>query len=274
MPQVIGVKFKNNDKTYYFNPCGVKVKVDQMVIVQTPQGKKIGRVVLDNRQLSKTTPSGELKPLLRIAEPKDIERMEQLKLKEKKAFKIFNNKIRKMNLDMKLVDVEYTFDGSKIIFYFTSDERIDFRSLVRELASTFKTRVELKQVGVRDETRLIGGVGNCGKSICCSTFLKEFQPVTIKMAKDQGLALNPVKISGACGRLMCCLNYEQDLYSELLEKAPQIGEKVKTPDGPGTVQNIELLQGTVKVQLDSNKAAPAVTFKMKDIIFLKEKNND
>lgn len=267
MAQVVGVKFKDTGKIYYFNPNGMQLELEQLVVVDAPHGKEIGKVVLNNRHLDGEILK-ELRCVIRIADAEDLDRLAMLKQKEKKAFKTFNEKAKKHNLKMKLVEVNYAFDGSKIIFYFIADSRVDFRNLVKDLANIFKARVELRQVGVRDETRLMGGVGNCGKDICCSTFLKEFQPVSIKMAKDQGLALNPVKISGMCGRLMCCLNYEQDLYMELLDDMPPIGTRVKTPDGSGTIIDYELLQKLVKVQLDKNKNAAPVKFNINEVQIL------
>lgn len=273
MAQVVGVKFKKMGKIYYFNSNGIKVDIGQTVIVETPNGKEIGTVALGNRKIADEKLPKDLRKVIKIATPKDLERLEKLKKREKKAFKIFNDKIKKLNLDMKLIDVEYVFDGSKIIFYFIAENRVDFRDLVRELASTFKARIELRQVGVRDETKLAGGIGNCGKTICCATFLKDFQPVTIKMAKDQGLSLNPTKISGTCGRLMCCLNYEQDMYAELLKGAPDLGAYVKTPNGNGTVKDYAILQGNLKVQLDDTTGSP-VCVNVKDVIVLGEKNSE
>lgn len=211
-----------------------------------------------------------LKKVIRKADFKDIERLEKLKEKEVRAKKLFNEKIKKHCLEMKLIDVEYTFDGSKILFYFTADGRVDFRNLVKELAGIFKTRIELRQVGVRDEAKSLGGLGICGKPFCCATFLDEFQPVSIKMAKEQGLSLNPVKISGTCGRLMCCLKFEQDAYADLLRNAPKLGAIVDTPKGKGTVVEQNLLTGMLKVRMDSAPEAVPVCFNLKDVKIIKD----
>ena len=273
MTQIIGVKFKDTGKIYYFNSNGIKVNIGQLVLVEATQGQEIGKVVLENRNLSDDNVAGDLKHLIRVATKKDIDKLNRLKLKEERAFKLFSDKIKKYRLNMKLIDVEYAFDGSKIIFYFTSDERVDFRNLVRELASIFKVRIELRQIGVRDETRMIGGMGNCGRPLCCSTFLKKFQPVSIKMAKEQGISLNPGKVSGMCSRLMCCLNYEQDIYSDLLKKTPKIGTYVSTPKGDGLVKDYNLLRGTVEVQVDSNKDGMPLNFDLKNISVINTKKD-
>lgn len=273
MTQIIGVKFKDTGKIYFFNPCGIKVSVGQLVVVETAHGQGFGRVAIENRNMPDNKITSDLKSLIRIANKKDIDKLRKIKLKEEKAFKLFSEKIRKHKLNMKLIDVEYAFDGSKIIFYFTSDERVDFRNLVRELAAIFKIRIELRQVGVRDETRMLGGMGSCGRPLCCSTFLKDFQPVSIKMAKEQGISLNPGKVSGMCSRLMCCLNYEQDIYSDLLKKTPKIGTYVRTPKGDGLVKDYNLLRGTVEVQVDSNKDGMPLNFDLKNISVINTKKD-
>ncbi len=211
MTEVIGVRFKSVGKVYYFDPNGERVSAGQYVIVETARGIECGEVVLENRQVDDGKIIAPLKPVIRVANQEDLKNMEKNHAKEKEAFSICLGKIQKHKLDMKLVDVEYTFDNNKILFYFTADGRVDFRELVKDLASVFKTRIELRQIGVRDESKMLGGLGVCGRPFCCSTFLGEFQPVSIKMAKEQGLSLNPAKISGTCGRLMCCLKYEQNV---------------------------------------------------------------
>lgn len=208
--------------------------------------------------------------MIRKATEKDLECLKQNKEKEKKAFKICEEKILQHNLDMKLVDVEYTLDNNKILFYFTADGRVDFRALVKDLASVFRTRIELRQIGVRDEAKMLGGIGVCGRPFCCSSFLGEFQPVSIKMAKEQGLSLSPVKISGTCGRLMCCLKYEQDAYSDLLRKTPKVGAIVNTPDGKGTVVEQNLITGVLKVSLDKSENAAPSTYTVKQVKIIKD----
>ncbi len=251
MAEVIGVRFKPNGKTYYFDPRRLEVKAGDNVIVETSRGMEYGNVVqgrkhVDDREIVKT-----LKEVIRVATPDDDKTYKRNKEKEKEAYNVCLGKIKENGLDMKLVEVEYTFDGSKILFYFTADGRVDFRKLVKDLALVFKTRIELRQIGVRDEAKALGSIGICGRSLCCSQFLDEFVPVSIKMAKEQSLSLNPAKISGACGRLMCCLKYEQEMYEELNKKTPKSGAKVITPGGDeGIVESVSLLQGRVKVKID------------------------
>lgn len=255
MTEIIGVRFKPVGKTYYFDPLDFDIKKGDNVIVETSRGIEYGNVVSDRRPLAPNELNKPLKGVLRIANEEDNARRASNKLKEKEAFVVCQEKIEKHGLQMKLVEVEYTFDGSKILFYFTADGRIDFRELVKDLASVFRTRIELRQIGVRDESKSIGSIGICGRSLCCSKFLGEFAPVSIKMAKEQGLSLNPSKISGACGRLMCCLKYEQDVYEELLKETPRQGSIVKTPDGKGTVESVSLLKGLCKVALEGKEKA-------------------
>lgn len=274
MPQIVGVKFKDTGKIYYFDPGGLNLEVGQMVVAQTSRGKEIGKIALSNRNLFDDKIVTDLKAIIRVANKKDIEKLKKIKQKERKAFNIFNDKIKKYKLEMKLIDIEYLFDESKVIFYFTAEKRIDFRGLVKELAAIFKNRIELRQVGVRDETRILGGIGNCGRPLCCSSFLKDFQPVSIKMAKEQGVSLNPVKISGMCGRLMCCLNYEQKTYSDLLKEMPRVGTYVKTPNGNGIVKDFNILEEKVEVQLDSNKDGVPLKFEVKNVEILSKKNNE
>lgn len=257
MAEIIGVRFKDKGKIYYFDPISCEVKKDQMVVVETARGTECGVVCITNRNVPEEQLVKPLRKMLRIATDEDIARAEDNRRKEKEAFKICTAKIAEHNLEMKLVDVEYSFDSNKILFYFTADGRVDFRGLVKDLASVFKTRIELRQIGVRDEAKLLGGLGICGQPFCCRRFLDEFQPVSIKMAKEQGLSLNPVKISGVCGRLMCCLKYEQDIYEELIALTPKAGSLVRTPDGDGTVEESNVLGGTVKVRVGSDPdAAP------------------
>ena len=248
MKRIIGVRFRTAGKIYYFDPVGFEIKRGDHVIVETARGIEYGYVVLGSRDVEESKVIQPLKSVIRMA-TKDDKNKEQLnRKKEKDAFKICQEKIRKHNLEMKLIDVEYTFDNNKILFYFTADGRIDFRELVKDLASVFKTRIELRQVGVRDETKIVGGVGICGRALCCHSYLTEFIPVSIKMAKEQNLSLNPTKISGVCGRLMCCLKNEEETYEYLNSKLPGIGDYVTTDDGlRGEVQSVNVLRQLVKV---------------------------
>ena len=270
MAEVIGVRFKEVGKVYYFDPDGQTLRKGDRVIVETVRGIECGEVAMSNREIDDEQIVKPLKKLIRIASDDDSRKFDENKQKEKEAFAICTEKIEKHKLDMKLVDVEYTFDGSKILFYFTADGRVDFRELVKDLASVFKTRIELRQIGVRDEAKMLGGLGICGRPFCCSTFLGEFQPVAIKMAKEQGLSLNPVKISGTCGRLMCCLKYEQDAYEHLLKVTPKAGAVVETKDGTGTVTEVNLLTGTLKVQLNSRPEAAPQVFNRKEVKLVRD----
>ena len=271
MAEVIGVRFKEVGKVYYFAPGEHKLSIDDMVIVETARGVECGTVALENKIVPDESLTSPLKPLIRIATPEDLEHLAENRKKEKKAFAICEQKIADNKLEMKLVNVEYTFDNSKILFYFTADGRVDLRNLVKDLASVFRTRIELRQIGVRDEAIMLGGLGICGKPFCCSTFLGEFQPVSIKMAKEQGLSLSPVKISGTCGRLMCCLKYEQEAYTDLLKKTPKVGAIVSTPDGKGLVVENNLIAGTLKVKLNNTPedAAPG-SYTVKQVKILKD----
>lgn len=251
MQEVVGVRFKSVGKIYYFDPAGLKLEKEQNVIVETARGTEFGKVVIPNSVLEEEWEQ-PLKKVLREADEKDLEHLERNQEREKQAFTMCLEKIRRHKLDMKLIDVEYTFDNSKVLFYFTADGRVDFRELVKDLASVLKTRIELRQIGVRDEAKMLGGMGICGRPFCCSTFLGEFQPVSIRMAKQQGLSLNPAKISGACGRLMCCLKYEHNVYEELIRITPKQGATVQTPDGRGTVREVNLLSGSLGILLDNN----------------------
>ena len=248
MVTVIGVRFRTAGKIYYFSPGKLEIKNGDHVIVETARGIEYGHVVLGNRDVEDNKVVQPLKAVIRMANKEDIAREEANRKKEKDAFKICQEKIRKHKLEMKLIDVEYTFDNNKILFYFTADGRIDFRELVKDLASVFKTRIELRQVGVRDETKIVGGIGICGRALCCHSYLSEFIPVSIKMAKEQNLSLNPTKISGVCGRLMCCLKNEEETYEYLNSKLPGVGDYVTTDDGlKGEVQSVNVLRQLVKV---------------------------
>ncbi len=248
MTKVIGVRFRKAGKVYYFSPGDNEIKNGDHVIVETARGVEYGYVVLGSHEVEDKKVVQPLKPVLRMASPEDEEIERINKEKEKEAFRICLEKIKKHELEMKLIDTEYTFDNNKILFYFTADGRIDFRELVKDLASVFKTRIELRQIGVRDETKIRGGIGICGRPLCCSSYLSEFIPVSIKMAKEQNLSLNPSKISGVCGRLMCCLKYEEETYEELNSRLPNIGDYVTTDDGlKGEVHSVSILRQLVKV---------------------------
>ena len=254
MEKVVGVRFRNVGKIYYFNPKNYKVKVGDHVIVETARGVEYGRVVLEPRSVKEDEVVHPLKEVLRVATKEDEDHEAENRQKEKEAFKICKKKIREHGLDMKLIDAEYTFDNNKVLFYFTADGRIDFRQLVKDLASVFKTRIELRQIGVRDETKMMGGIGICGRPLCCHSYMADFVPVSIKMAKEQNLSLNPTKISGVCGRLMCCLKYEQDTYEYLNSRMPSVGEKVKTPEGIiGEVKSVSVLRQLVRVVIDNGE---------------------
>lgn len=257
MTEIIGVRFKNAGKIYYFARNGIAVQKGDSVIVETARGTECGEVVLPASQIDETNWGQPIKPALRVATAQDLEQIRKNREKEENAFQVCSEKVRQHGLEMKLIDVEYTFDNSKVLFYFTADGRVDFRELVKDLASVLKTRIELRQIGVRDEAKMLGGLGICGREFCCSTFLGEFQPVSIKMAKEQGLSLNPTKISGTCGRLMCCLKYEQNAYEDLLRITPRQGASVQTPEGRGTVTEVSLLTGNLKIQLEKNVGMPA-----------------
>lgn len=247
MITVIGIRFRTAGKIYYFDPEDNEYVQGEHVIVETARGIEYGEVIQGNRSLNDEEVVYPLKKVIRKATEEDSKKVAENKVKEKEAFFICKQKILKHNLNMKLIDVEYTFDNNKILFYFTSDERVDFRELVKDLAAVFRTRIELRQIGVRDETKMCGGIGICGRSLCCNKFLSDFQPVSIKMAKDQSLSLNPIKISGICGRLMCCLKYEEDVYVEIRGRLPEVGDLVETPDGRGEVLSVTVLREQVKV---------------------------
>ena len=253
MTKVIGVRFRKAGKVYYFSPGEEMIKTGQHVIVETARGVEYGYVVLGTHEVDDKKVVQPLKSVIRMATAADEETERKNKEKEKEAFKICLEKVKKHDLDMKLIDTEYTFDNNKVLFYFTADGRIDFRELVKDLASVFKTRIELRQIGVRDETKIVGGIGICGRPLCCASYLSEFIPVSIKMAKEQNLSLNPTKISGVCGRLMCCLKYEEETYEELNSKLPNIGDYVTTDDGlKGEVHSVSILRQIVKVVVTVN----------------------
>ncbi len=268
MAEIIGVKFKSVGKVYYFSPNGLDVALGDKVIVETARGIECGEVAMGLKEVSDEEISSPLKSVIRKANAQDFETIEQNGKKEKEAFKICEEKIAKHRLKMNLIDVECTFDNNKLLFYFTADNRVDFRELVKDLAGVFRTRIELRQIGVRDEAKLLGGLGICGRPFCCKTFLGDFQPVSIKMAKEQSLSLNPTKISGTCGRLMCCLKYEQDCYEELLKVTPKVGALVKTPDGNGVVEDVNLLTGKLRVKNNDTEAVN--TFHKDDVTVIKD----
>lgn len=265
MAEVIGVRFKEVGKVYYFDPDGKEYDKGEQVIVETSRGIECGEVMMENRDVAEENIVRPLKMIIRLATDEDMETVALNKEKEKEAFDVCVKKADELKLDMKLVDVEMTFDGSKILFYFTSDGRVDFRELVKGLASVFRTRIEMRQICVRDESKMLGGLGVCGRAFCCSEFLGEFHSVSIKMAKEQGLSLNPVKISGTCGRLMCCLKYEQDSYEYLSKITPKVGSTVKTEDGIGKVIENNLITGIVKVVLKNKEDAAPVIYNIKDV---------
>lgn len=257
MTKVIGVRFKANGKSYYFSPGDLELQQGDHVIVETARGTECGEVAKGPHDVPDSSIVKPLKTVTRMVDAVDVRRMQQNRADEKRAFSVCEERIAKHKLDMKLVDVEYTLDRNKILFYFTADGRIDFRDLVKDLAGVFRTRIELRQIGVRDESKMLGGLGICGQPFCCSRFLRDFQPVSIKMAKEQGLSLNPAKISGSCGRLMCCLAYEQPAYEYLNRITPGVGSIVKTPEGVGAVVETNVISGTLRVRMDP----PATGFK-------------
>ena len=249
MVKVAGVRFKTAGKVYYFDPDKIEVKAGDNVIVETARGMDFGTVTMDVIEVGENEIVAPLKKIIRLADEKDHRQHEENVKKKERAMRLCQEKIDKHGLVMKLIDVEYTFDNSKIVFYFTADGRVDFRELVKDLAGVFKMRIELRQIGVRDEAKMLGGIGSCGRALCCHSWLADFEPVSIKMAKVQNLSLNPAKISGICGRLMCCLKYENDIYMELRKGMPDVGERIKTPDGMGKVTDTNLLAGTVRARL-------------------------
>ena len=268
MKKVISVRFKENGKSYYFDPAGADIKTGEYVIVETARGIECGEVVQGVKEIADSAVSKALKPITRMADSVDVRRMRQNREDEKRAYRTCQECIARHGLEMKLVEAEYTLDRSKIMFYFTADGRVDFRELVKDLAGIFHTRIELRQIGVRDESKMIGGLGICGQPFCCSRFLKDFQPVSIKMAKEQGLSLNPAKISGSCGRLMCCLAYEQKSYEYLNSITPQVGSIVRTPDGEGTVIEVNVVAGTLKVRSNVEILAPRI-YKRDECVYVR-----
>mgnify|MGYP001446320384 FL=1 len=273
MITVVGVRFKKAGKIYYFDPNGLDIKETDSVVVETARGIEFGHAVVGPKEVTEEEIVPPLKKVIRVAEKEDIEIHESNKEKALEAFKICEEKIAEHGLEMNLIDVEYTFDNNKVIFYFTADGRVDFRELVKDLASIFRTRIELRQIGVRDEAKMIGGLGPCGRTSCCTTFLGEFEPVSIKMAKDQSLSLNPSKISGLCGRLMCCLKYENEVYEKLLEKMPDIGTIVLTPVGKGTVVEVYTIMEMVKVKvLLEDDTEDLFTYKVDEITITEERD--
>ena len=270
MVKVIGIRFKSVGKIYYFDPDGQSFSTGDGVIVETARGTEFGHVAMTEKEIDETRFSIPIKKILRKATEADKKTLEENKKKEKEAYDICLSKIRANKLDMNLIDVEYTFDCSKILFYFTADGRVDFRQLVKDLASVFRTRIELRQIGVRDEAKIRGGLGICGRPLCCSLFLGDFEPVSIKMAKEQSLSLNPTKISGTCGRLMCCLKYEQDAYEALLKETPNVGAIVQSPVGRGTVVSTNLLKGLAQVKLEAGPENTVSEFKVSELTIIKD----
>ena len=269
MKNIVGIRFRKPGKVYFFDPGYIRLNPKDKVIVETSLGEDIGEVVISKRELPDEKVPKDLKRIIRLASPKDIKRQEDNKQKEKKAMEVCKEQIKKHKLEMNLVDVEYKFDGSKIIFYFSADGRVDFRELVKDLAAIYKTRIELRQIGVRDEVRKIGGNGVCGRELCCCSFLNNFDIVSIKMAKEQSTSLNPSKISGNCGRLMCCLKYEQGVYEEKIKKLPKVGSIVKTEDGEGTIVSEEVLKERVKVQFKKDDVTTYKSYDAKDVKVIK-----
>lgn len=270
MKKIIGVRFKKPGKIYFFDPGNLEINKNDNVIVETTMGEEIGIVIVPKREIQEEKMATPLKKVIRVANKNDLDSLEKYKKKEPEALRICKEKIKKYKLDMNLIDVEYKFDGSKILFYFTADGRIDFRELVKDLASVFRTRIELRQIGVRDEVKRIGGNGVCGRELCCCSFLGDFETVSIKMAKEQNLSLNPTKISGNCGRLMCCLKYEQEVYEEKEKRLPHVGAIVKTPDGVGEVDNVETLKETVRVRIKDGDIFKQKRYEVKDIKVIKD----
>lgn len=270
MTEIIGIRFKEVGKVYYFSPGKISFNPGDRVIVETARGVECGEVVIGNRKIEDENVVQPLKQIIRRATENDLKNLEENRKKETEIMKVFIKKIEEHKLSMKAIDVEYTFDGSKILFYFTAESRVDFREIVKDLAGIYRTRIELRQIGVRDEAKMLGGLGICGRPFCCASFLGEFQPVSIKMAKEQSLSLNPTKISGTCGRLMCCLKYEQDCYEELLKITPKVDAYVETAEGKGVVVDTNILTGVIKVKLDKKQDAPPVSLKREDVKVLKD----
>ena len=277
MKNIVGVRFKKTGKVYFFDPGYIQLNLKDKVVVETSMGEDIGEVVINKRNIEENKLTKPLKKVIRLANPKDLKRLAENVEKEKKAFKVCQQKIKEYNLNMNLVEVEFRFDNSKAIFYFTADGRIDFRELVKDLAAIYKTRIELRQIGVRDEVRKLGGNGVCGRELCCCSFLNDFDIVSIKMAKEQSASLNPSKISGNCGRLMCCLKYEQNVYEEKNSRLPREGAIVETADGKGVVCGVETLKEKIKVQFENEEGKSYKTYDAVDIKIIKNpkaKKND
>ncbi len=272
MTLLLGVNFKKLGKIYHFYSNDYNIDIDNFVIVKTTRGIECGKVV-SIKHISPSEQKKSIKHIIRCANQEDLDILNSIKQKEKDAFSICLKKIKHHNLPMKLIDVEFTFDNSKILFYFTSDGRVDFRNLVKDLASIFKNRIELRQIGVRDEAKVIGGISVCGRELCCSTFLTEFQPVSIKMAKEQNLSLNPIKISGACGRLMCCLKYEQESYEQLIANTPKVDAIIKTPEGIGKVLEVNILTGLLKISLNKEPNGTPVIFRRDEVSIISQPKN-
>lgn len=270
LKNIVGIRFKKLGKIYFFNPKGIKVQKGDKVIVETSQGEEYAEVLIPNRYVDDEKIVAPLKKVLRMATSKDKKRHEECKEIEKEAFKVCEQKIKEHKLNMILTEVECKFDNSKILFYFTADGRVDFRELVRDLAAIYKTRIELRQIGVRDEVKRIGGNGVCGRELCCCTFLSDFEAVSIKMAKEQNISLNPSKISGNCGRLMCCLKYENDVYEDKLKHLPNVGAIVKTEDGVGEVDNIEILKEKLRIKFKSEDGYTYKKYEAKDVTIIKD----
>ena len=269
MKEIVGIRFKSVGKIYYFSPGDIRAKVGDHAIVETVRGVECGEVVIANRQIEDNSISSPLKPIIRLADANDMKTVAKNKQKEKDAFKICEEKIAFRKLKMNLVDVECTFDNNKLLFYFTAENRVDFRELVKDLAAVFRTRIELRQIGVRDEAKILGGLGICGREFCCKAHMGDFNPVSIKMAKEQGLSLNPTKISGTCGRLMCCLRNEQAAYESLLKITPKVGAVVVTPDGDkGRVEDVNLITG--KLRIKTEKSEVPVTLDRSEVKLLKD----
>ena len=275
MTRVVGIRFQKAGKIYYFDPCGFDLETGMHAIVETARGVEMGTVLIPPRDVEDEKVIQPLKPVLRIATDEDEKLVEKNKEKEKEAFEICKEKIQKHGLEMKLVNAEYTFDNNKLLFYFTADGRIDFRELVKDLAAVFRTRIELRQIGVRDETKILGGIGICGRPLCCKTYLSDFVPVSIKMAKEQNLSLNPTKISGVCGRLMCCLKNEQDTYEYLNSRLPNVGDTIFAKDGnKGEVQSVSVLRQLVKVIIDNGDEKELREYKVDELNFRPKKRKD
>ncbi len=275
MRKIVGIRFRTAGKVYYFDPLHFEINKGDHVIVETARGVEYGTAVSGIREIEEDKITQPLKPVIRIATERDDKQQEDNKGKEREAFQICLEKIRKHNLEMKLIDTEYTFDNNKILFYFTADGRIDFRELVKDLAAVFKTRIELRQIGVRDETKVLGGIGICGRALCCHTFLSEFAPVSIKMAKEQNLSLNPTKISGVCGRLMCCLKNEEETYEELNRRLPNVGDFVTTEDGlKGEVHSVNVLRQLVKIVVENDDEKEIMEYHVDQLRFKRRHRKD